>query len=407
MKLINNFRYAGKSLVTHKLRSFLTILGVLIGIAAITSLSSLSNGFETTVKSQFEEGFSTKTLVVHKDIRLFEENDPSFQLYYNNITAFQDIDHVILVVPIIQIYCYAIFNNSDDEIVPIFGVDFSNFGVLYPNRFIVENGIIPSEANSTQFVIGDYITNVVNIGESINITAIYGNQTYKGTVAGSLKNLGGLFIGIGPSDEGIYLQIEKMKEIFDIEIVTYFILMLDDNNESIINSVSSEIDDMFNSQVQIISPIIYIEAIESTFSSIESFLGTIATISLIVGGIGIMNTMFISLIQRKREIGILKALGMKNESLIMVFLSESIIIGLVGSLVGIGMGWIFANVFSGYIGDLGTQMMGVEIGIIQPIFTLSLIRDAFFFGIGVSIIFGLYPAWAASRLEPIKTLRYE
>ena len=147
----------------------------------------------------------------------------------------------------------------------------------------------------------------------------------------------------------------------------------------------------------------------------EIFLGGIAGIALIVAGIGIMNIMIVSILERTREIGILKSLGLKNQSILSIFLFESILIGLIGSVLGIVVGWIIANLFSvilsgggfmtGMGGDGADGFMG---GIsMTPVLDLPLIFQALFFGIGVAVIFSLYPAWRASRLEPVKALRYE
>ena len=117
-----------------------------------------------------------------------------------------------------------------------------------------------------------------------------------------------------------------------------------------------------------------------------------------------MNIMIVSLIERTREIGILKALGMKSRTVLTVFLGESIIIGLIGALVGIVLGWIIANVTtrilaSGFFGGSGFQ--------VTPLLTPEVFAGALGFGVGVSVIFALYPAWRASKLRPVDALRYE
>jgi putative ABC transport system permease protein len=141
----------------------------------------------------------------------------------------------------------------------------------------------------------------------------------------------------------------------------------------------------------------------------------IAAISLLVAGIGIMNIMIVSLIERTREIGILKALGMKSRTVLLIFLSESVIIGVIGGAIGIGLGWVLANVvavlFSGggpFGGVGGGQGAGAGAAMnITPVLTPVVILGAFGFGIGVSVIFALYPAWRASKLKPVEALRYE
>jgi putative ABC transport system permease protein len=143
----------------------------------------------------------------------------------------------------------------------------------------------------------------------------------------------------------------------------------------------------------------------SIFSILQLFLGGIAAISLLVAGIGIMNIMIVSLIERTREIGILKALGMKSRTVLLIFLGESVIIGLIGAVVGIVLGWILANVTARI---LGSGVFGGGGGFtITPLLTPEVFVGALAFGVGVSVIFALYPAWRASKLKPVEALRYE
>jgi putative ABC transport system permease protein len=125
----------------------------------------------------------------------------------------------------------------------------------------------------------------------------------------------------------------------------------------------------------------------------------------LVAGIGIMNIMIVSLIERTREIGILKALGMKSRTVLTIFLGESVIIGLMGAIIGIVLGWILANVTATV---LGSGAFGSGAGFtITPLLTPEVLLGALGFGVGVSVVFALYPAGRASKLKPVEALRYE
>lgn len=174
------------------------------------------------------------------------------------------------------------------------------------------------------------------------------------------------------------------------------------------------ITDYYNNGVSVISFSAVESLLSSVFNIIQLFLVGIAAISLLVAGIGIMNIMIVSLIERTREIGILKALGMKSRTVLTIFLYESVIIGFIGAVIGTIAGWGLANIVAiafrgagggGPFGGGSTASTGGFV--ITPILTPIVIVGAFAFGIGVSVIFALYPAWRASKLKPVEALRYE
>jgi putative ABC transport system permease protein len=121
--------------------------------------------------------------------------------------------------------------------------------------------------------------------------------------------------------------------------------------------------------------------------------------------------MIVSLIERTREIGILKALGMKSRTVLTIFLGESAIVGLIGAVIGIALGWVLANVVAFILpAFFGTQAQGganAAALTLSPVLTPIVLLGALAFGIGVSVIFALYPAWRASKLRPVEALRYE
>jgi putative ABC transport system permease protein len=192
------------------------------------------------------------------------------------------------------------------------------------------------------------------------------------------------------------------------------VVKLDTINNATITAVSKSITNKFGGQVTVISASYVLDLLQSVFSLVELLLGGIAAISLLVAGIGIMNIMIVSLIERTREIGILKALGTKNRTVLNIFLTESVIVGLIGSVLGIILGWGLAEAATfvfrrGFFGGFGPNNGSMASGTltINPVLSPLLIVGALAFGIGVSIIFALYPAWRASKLKPVDALRYE
>jgi putative ABC transport system permease protein len=189
------------------------------------------------------------------------------------------------------------------------------------------------------------------------------------------------------------------------------VVKLEDDNEATIQGVSAAIKTAFSGQVTATSSTAVLNILSNVFSTIELFLAGIAAISLLVAGIGIMNIMIVSLMERTREIGILKALGMKSRTVLVIFLCEAVIIGLMGASIGVVSGWGLAHVVVRVLGGSnigpGGHGMGVSGMAISPVLSPTVFVGALVFGLIVSVIFALYPAWRASKLKPVEALRYE
>jgi putative ABC transport system permease protein len=232
------------------------------------------------------------------------------------------------------------------------------------------------------------------------------NKTYTAQVSGVLNTVGGFGIG-GPSDTGVYIPITTAIDFFGTDAGDMGIVNLINNDEETISSTTKLIQDHFSGQVSMISSTAIIGLLTSVFSTIQLFLVGIAAISLLVAGISIMNIMIVSLIERTREIGILKALGMKNRTVLMIFLGEAVIIGFMGSVIGIFGGWFTAL---GVVWVLGSGLLTGGGGggggfAIVPVLSSTVLFGSLVFGVGISVIFALYPAWRASKLKPVDALR--
>lgn len=421
MKFLDVLKYSGVSIKTQKWRSLLTTLGVIVGITAIVAMLSLSKGFEVSMTQQLESGFATKTVIVSKSGGGFnnEEVDEDFELYLDDVETIESINHVELVLPIIQ-KSIELISGDNSTSTTLYGVDFSDYSSIY-STFTAEIGEIPLNGDSTEIVIGYGIYEssegeiIFSINDTLTITWTerdgMENVEYseKSELAAVLPEMGSTAMGGGPSDYNVYLPLEFAKEIFDTDEVNQFVVLLDDDSEEIITQVSEDIEEEFNDNVRVTSSLSIANTINDVFGTMSLFLGGIAGISLIVAGIGIMNIMIVSLMERTREIGILKAIGMPNTKIMLVFLFETLFIGLIGSIAGIVLGYIFANLFGGILfsnaGGTGSGS-GMSIGTITPVLDITLVLQALLYGIGTAVLFGLYPAWRASRLKPVDALRY-
>jgi len=413
--------YAFGAIKLRKLRASLTTLGVIIGIAAIVALLSFSQGLQDTITVQLQKGFATKTLIVSPKGGL-GGGEASIPLLVSDTDTIEKIgENVSAAVAIMQKTCF-INANGRTFTVNIIGVDFAKYQTIYESTFVAAEGNITSENDSV--VIGARIhdpwqngTIIADVGDMVNITwtkrsGTSQNKTYTGRITAVLKEIGGFNIG-GPSDLGIYIPISQAKSFFETDECSTIIVLLENDDKATIDSVSEAIKTAFNNQVSVTSATAVLDIISSVFANVDFFLAGIAGISLLVAGVGIMNIMIVSLMERTREIGILKALGMKNQTVLMIFLSEAIIIGLMSSAIGIASGWGLANIvarvgiFGGRIQN-GNQAAAAATQIsITPVLTPTVFLGAFAFGIIVSVIFAIYPAWRASKLKPVEALRYE
>ncbi len=423
MKIRDTLSYSFGAIRLRKVRSGLTTLGIVIGIAAIVALMSFTEGFEVAITGQFQEGFSTDTVTVSAGSGsafggFGGETDSDFVLYANDTELLNELDGVTESAATLSKSVTVEFENYD-RILSMTGVDFQLYADLY-STFTAEVGEIPENPSNESAVIGYNIydpygngTLSVEVGDSLNVYYTVRNGTelvpinISVTVVGVLEEIGSF--GFGPSDSGIYIPIETAIDYYDTEEVSQIVVKLESDDDAFIEQVSDDIEELFHNEVTVTSPSAILDTLSSILATVELLLAGIAGISLLVAGIGIMNIMIVSLMERTREIGILKALGAKAHTVLAVFLAEALLIGVIGGSLGIMVGILLANLFSGGLGGFGgmpvitnsTSMM------IAPVVTPTLAIEALFFGIIVSVIFALYPAWRASKLTPVDALRHE
>ena len=436
MKVSDVFSYAFGAIRLRKLRAGLTTLGVVIGIAAIVALLSISQGLQDSITEQLQTGFATNTLIVSTGggfgmghgAMTATESDFNLLVNYTQIT--DRIEGVVMSVAVVEQTC-TIKSGERESMATVVGVDFIRYAEIY-STFVAESGEIPINPEIETVVVGKRVSDPWKNGTLFceaddtveiiwtNTTMLLvndtylpesKNETYAGSVAAVLEEIGGF--GIGPSDFSVYIPISQARTFFGTDECNSIIVRLENDDEATIESVSEAIDEAFSGQVLVTSSTAVLDIMSSVFSTVELFLAGIAAISLLVAGIGIMNIMIVSLMERTREIGILKALGMKSRTVLSIFLSEAVIVGLMGAAIGIASGWglahVVARVFSGGGGFMPAGNRAAAAGgmTITPVLTPTVFLGAFAFGLIVSVVFALYPAWRASKLKPVEALRYE
>lgn len=432
MKVGDVFSYAFGAIRLRKLRAGLTTLGVVIGIAAIVALLAISQGLQVTITDQLKSGFATDTLIVSPGSGggIFSGvgggiggAGSDFSLVVTDTEIINEIEGVVASAAVIQEVGSV---KSGDRTVRslVVGVDFGVYSEIYGSTFVAESGEIPLNPENDTVVVGKRVSDpwkngtlVCNVDDAVEI--VWTNTTVRPpkdetqlvTVAAVLEEVGGLSL-TGPSDSAVYIPISQAQSFFGTDECDRIVVKLASEDDATIEAVSEAIEDAFSGQVSVTSSTAVLDIVSSVFSTIELFLAGIAAISLLVAGVGIMNIMIVSLMERTREIGILKALGMKSRTVLAIFISEAVIIGLLGAIFGVGLGWLLANVAARVFTGGGFAVAGEQGAVggqfaITPVLTPTVLMGAFGFGIAVSVIFAIYPAWRASKLKPVDALRYE
>ncbi|OMF39590.1 MULTISPECIES: ABC transporter permease [Paenibacillus] len=404
MNLMETIRVSINSLTTNKLRSFLTILGIIIGVAAVIAIMAIGNGSTTQIKAEISK-LGNNVLMVAPAMTMVDG-----EIDYDNMPSFTWADVEALEQ-----------KNSIDALMPnITSNSKATWGRYNYNATIVGTSASFYKVKKFSFAEGRTFTNDemdkrmnVAILESQAVQRLFGGDTQN--VLGrtfQIKQIPFKVIGVlntqpvtklsYSTNEQIYIPATTMmnrlgeKNITGLDVSAKSPALMDQARSDILDSlrVTHQLKPSEPDQFQIMSLSEAAGAASGVDSIMTSLLGGVAAISLVVGGIGIMNIMMVSVIERTREIGIRKAIGAKPRDIMIQFLSEAVIFGLLGGTIGVVTGIGASKIIE------ATAHMTIE-------FTISPIIYSFLSSAGTGILFGVYPAYKAASLKPIDALRYE
>jgi putative ABC transport system permease protein len=409
MKIGQAVLEALSSLMANKLRSSLTILGIVIGVAAVIAMLAIGRGAQNTITNQIN-GIGTNLIYVvggsdNKDVHNIKP------LTLSDAQAIEDqlaAPAVNLVAPVIRSPFQVTYNGKDTS-TTVSGVtpDYAVVGNEQVDQgdFIDDGQILGREAVA---VLGpDTAKNLFgDVNVAMDQTIRIDKQPFR--VIGILKSKGGS--SFGSQDDRILIPITTAQS----RLVTkgapnsISMILVQATAADTVSQAQDEISEILRvrhrtnfglDDFTILTQQQIVDIAGSITSVMTIFLGGIAAISLLVGGIGIMNIMLVSVTERTREIGLRKALGAKRSDILIQFLTESILLSLIGGILGIILAWLIASAVGAIAAASNTP--------ITPSIGLDSILLATLFSTGVGLLFGIYPSNRAASLQPVEALRYE
>lgn len=399
-----SFLMAWASLIANKMRSILTMLGIIIGVAAVIALVSIGNGVKQDIQNSISSLGSNLLMVMPGAPRtpgVRPSQGSMKSLKVSDYQAISKLDGVKAASPYTA-NSYVTIYQSKNWTTTVSGVS-SNFQdvnnwTMAEGRFISSKNVENRERVAVvgQTVVKNLFAGEDPVGKEIRVK----NIPFR--VIGVLNSKGNGTMGNDQDDVIFIPYTTAMERVEGVDYLRMVYVVASDDNG--IDRLQSDIENLLRVRhsikdtnlddfnIQNMKSIM--ETMEQTTGTLTLFLGAVAAISLVVGGIGIMNIMLVSITERTREIGIRKALGATYFVIVTQFLIEAVVISLMGGLIGIALG----------IG--ASKLIGLASGM-STVISVPTIVLSFAFSMAIGLVFGIYPARKAAKLNPIDALHYE
>lgn len=403
MHFLENVRQAYLSLTTNKLRTILTMLGIIMGVFSIVAIMAISNATKVYLSSELNKmGANTVTVQYNTSKELDASDYMKIKDMEKVVESIKEIDYIIAG----KMYYSSIKIEENTRDAIITGVT-SQFTRFQEVNLVTGRSISKMDVEGSRPVVmvldtfaEEYFGRVDILGEEVKIVNYYGD-ILKVKVIGVLSTEDDLFASLMEGIDfpiSVNMPLTTVQDFFGNDTVDYIQISAKEGADlKLIGKKMVKLLEFThrNDGVYIASNMKEIQqSVGGILNVISTILLVIAIITLIVGGIGIVNILLVSVTERIREIGIRKAIGAKKRDIVLQFLTESIMMTGIGGLIGIILGLITGAIISKVIS-------------IPPVVDLLTISMALFGSILLGLIFGVYPAKKAADLDPIESLRYE
>ena len=394
MGITQCFIMALKSLSTSKMRAFLTMLGIIIGVAAVILIMSLGNGMTIYINDMFAE-MGTTTInvsITGRGSTRTVDADDMYEFYEENTDSFSYVSPLVSTMGQVRTSV-----DSETYMPSITGVSEQYLDAKQQELAAGRNiAYMDIEQNSKVCVVGafyDYLYDGEAVGNYIKINGD------KYTIIGVVEELDDKTDETG-SDNFVYVPYSTAARLLarNANITSYiFLAKTEDDIDKCVSLLDDRLYETFQNEdlYTVMSNSIILDTMTDMVNIVVNILSAIAAISLVVGGIGIMNIMLVSVTERTREIGIRKALGAKGRHIRMQFVIEAGTTSAVGGVIGI------------FFGIVGARMVSMFIDDFTAVPTIQAILLAFGISVAIGVIFGYLPANKAAKLNPIEALRHE
>ena len=400
--IYETFREAIQNIWSNKFRTFLTMLGIIIGVMAVMVIVGLGNGMTTSIQNEFAD-MGTNLLTVQimgYGSRSVKVKD-FYELVEKNSDVLGDVSPSISMNGTVKV-------GTDDDSYSSTSVKGVSEVYLNMGGYTIAQGrplnYVDMDANKKVCIVGDYISRVGYGGDAIGQSIKIGREWY--TIVGVLEaKIDDPSNQEGSSDDCIFVPYTTAMRVSGISTASsYAVLVSDEENISKGKAIiENGLQELLHSDsgYMVISLSEMLDMMTSMVNMVVTVLTAIAAISLLVGGIGIMNIMMVSVTERTREIGIRKALGAKERTILSLFVVEAGTTSALGGIIGIGLGYTVSAIVTKVLAVIMTDMPIT----VTP--TAGSIAVAFGISVGIGVLFGYLPAKRAARLNPIEALRYD